>query len=125
MQTRANYFSECHTECKNRVDCIQYYYSVDTTSEITVTHFYQLYIHQQLDQIVVYEISLKMSFEEYLSLTASIISLWFGFSIIAGTQTLRHILSKLKIYTIFNRFIIFNILLLFLVIRRFFKHLNN
>ena len=34
---------------------------------------------------IVYEISLKTSFEEYLYLIASILSLWFGFSIIRLT----------------------------------------
>jgi len=41
LKPNDNYFGECHTECKNRVDCIQYYYSVDTSPEITDKSFYQ------------------------------------------------------------------------------------
>src|SRR6185437_5007045 len=48
------------------------------------------------ESTVEYEITPKMSFEEYLSLAASVISLWFGFSIIMFAKSLREILIKFE-----------------------------
>ena len=42
-----------------------------------------------------------MSFDEYLSLTASIISLWFEYSIVMCTEGLRHVFGKLNACKLF------------------------
>ena len=107
----------CHRQCMgNKMNCLEHYYHLEksTTTYTNIEYsqhgqynFQNFFIHFPTEPTVVYEISLKMSFEEYLSLTASIISLWFGVSIITGTRTLRHILCKLKIKAIFNKLIIF------------------
>ena len=51
----------------------------------------------------VYEISLKMTFEEYLCLIASIVSLWFGFSILLFTEICPKIFRKILVIGVQNR----------------------
>ena len=105
----------CISECTDRVDCIDYYYTIDkpvqSKFEKDVDDFHDNYtyfisITYPTEPTVIYEISLKMSFEEYLSLTASIISLWFGFSIIMFTDICQVPFIKYNVYQNFRNIII-------------------
>ena len=53
---------------------------------------YTIIMNTPSEPTVVYEISLKMSPEEYVCLMASVLSLWFGFSIIMLTQFMADII---------------------------------
>ena len=53
------------------------------------------------EPLLIYEIQLKLTFEEYLCLMASVVSLWFGFSIIMLTEYLSLMYRKINNY--YNR----------------------
>jgi len=106
---RKQLLSGCKNICNSQDKCDQqYYYAIDEPIHSNgFKYFYSLNIELPKFPTVIYEMSLKMSFEEYLSLTASIISLWFGFSIIMFTEFMQTLFTKLKfrnyIKNIFNK----------------------
>jgi len=99
---------QCNRKCGDRLECIKYYYTYDKSKESAKNlDTYTVVFEFPSEPSVIYEISLKMSFEEYLSLTASIISLWFGFSILFFTKYCQNIFMKLNLNSIFMN--IFNL----------------
>ena len=78
----------CDRICGRFTDCYKEYYVVKNGETLTDTGVYQIMIDFPTHPTTIYEISLKMCFEEYLCLIASILSIWFGFSILAVTNKL-------------------------------------
>ena len=82
-----NFSKNCSKMCGMGVDCYKEYFFVwdkemsDKFFRINLNEII-IIIEFPTHPTTIYEISLKMSFEEYLCLIASILSLWFGFSIL-------------------------------------------
>ena len=101
-----NWSEKCSELCGHNTDCYREYF----ISDFKEHHFsfevdrFQLAIDFPTHPTTIYEISLKMSFEEYLCLIASILSLWFGFSIIVFTEFCRMIFNRIIVqFNIQNR----------------------
>ena len=97
----------CVDSCGLNTDCYNEYfifdgkeYTSDNSSEIMRREedYYYLYFEFPSHPTTIYEISLKMQFEEYLCLIASILSLWFGFSILLFTEFCPVLCNKFQIY---------------------------
>ena len=96
-----NISKECVEKCRHRLDCYKEHYLIEVkqflTKKLTKLKFlYKILIEFPTHPTTIYEISLKTCFEEYLCLIASILILWFGFSILAVTEVLTDILIKIK-----------------------------
>ena len=102
MHNNYTIWKTCHDLLANRIGCDQYYFKLSSKYYKFNNNLYTICIFAHNYPTVIYELSLKMSFEEYMSLTASIISLWFGFSIIALTDETRDMFIK---YVFVNTFI--------------------
>ena len=94
---------KCDSQCSGYTECYkEYYISKAEHHSLGIPRpeeNYHLEIYFPSHPTTIYEISLKMSFEEYLCLIASILSLWFGFSILDFPQNCHKIIkiSKQKI----------------------------
>ena len=97
-----NSSEKCSQKCELGVECYKEYFFVQAKhfkDENDDPDQYDYGIHFQFPThpTTIYEISLKMQFEEYLCLIASILSLWFGFSILWLTQMFPIIYTKIMI----------------------------
>jgi len=87
------YKTECETKCNKLVDCVQEFYKFEAKDNkdghkyITIKH--------SVEPDIYYESNFKMTMEEYLCLVASILSVWFGFSIILFTDFISTMVMKL------------------------------
>jgi len=59
-------------------------------------------IKHSVEPDIYYESNFKMTMEEYLCLVASILSVWFGFSIILFTDFISTMVMKLNAYKQIN-----------------------
>ena len=102
----------CIDGCQLKDDCYKEHYIIDGTeyayhySNKSRDLFYVM-IEFPTHPTTVYEISLKMSFEEYLCLIASILSLWFGFSILAFSESFPKLF--INYYKNFNNKFVMNV----------------
>ena len=72
----------CRKYCETKIDCLNEYYltSLHMPKEPgNFTNSFQIVVEFPAHPQTIYEVNLKMSFEEYLCLMSSIFSLWFGF----------------------------------------------
>ncbi|CAG2102210.1 unnamed protein product [Medioppia subpectinata] len=78
----------CDSRCDDRVECVQYFYSIEYNTERApnLADGYAIVVEFPSEPTTVYEIIRKMPFEEFLCLLGSISSLWFGFSLLLLTR---------------------------------------
>ena len=90
--------------CGQNTECLKEYFISDSKAYKYPTqkrkNFFLL-INFPTHPTTIYEISLKMCFEEYLCLIASILSLWFGFNVVMVTDMCP--VFVLKIHGYFKR----------------------
>ena len=93
-----NWSENCLQLCGHNTDCYREYF----ISDFKEYHYkyinpmkFDLAIEFPTHLTTIYEISLKMSFGEYLCLIASILSLWFGFSILSFIDFIQIIFNRL------------------------------
>ena len=88
----------CKVKCNAKKVCYQQHFISRYVNVDFDMNFDQSYIFIKKPTIAstIYEISLKMSVEEYLCLMSSIFSLWFGFSILMFTDFCRLLFIKFK-----------------------------
>ena len=89
----------CQRLCELKTECYKQYFVTHTKCskhERTYSHF-NLNLEYPLHPTTIYEINLKMSFEEYLCLMSSVFSLWFGFSVIMFFDLLPLLFVKFKL----------------------------
>ena len=105
-----NDHDQCLKLCERRIECKKYYflnYPIFWKNPVfrrALGNFTKFFIEYPAHPSTLYEISLKMSVEEYLCLMSSIFSLWFGFSILMFTDFCRLLFIKFRFY--FNNLII-------------------
>ena len=96
--------TECRRSCNQMTECYKEYFVMNSQfvsyhpsakSDPTV---HQVIIEYPAQPSLVYELNLKMHFEEYLCLLSSILSLWFGISFVMFTDFCSIIFLKLKDY---------------------------
>ena len=87
LKTSVN-LNDCSKRCSHRIDCYKEHFIVQGNKGglYNQSNEHQMLIEFPAHPTTIYEISLKMCFEEYLCLIASIFSLWFGFSILAFNE---------------------------------------
>ena len=83
----------CDRMCGRFTDCYKEYCLIKDGEILTDYNEYQIMIDFPTHPTT--EISLKMCFEEYLCLIASILSIWFGFSVIMLSDFCEEIFKKL------------------------------
>ena len=91
----------CRKYCETRIDCLNEYYltSLHMPKEPgNFTNSFQILVEFPAHPKTIYEVNLKMTFEEYLCLMSSIFSLWFGFSILMFTDFCRLLFKKINNY---------------------------
>ena len=94
----------CTQLCDLKTECERYYFSKypifwkNPDFRYDQGNFTKILIEYPAHPTSLYEISLKMTFEEYLCLMSSIFSLWFGFSILMFTDFCRLLFIKFKFY---------------------------
>ena len=126
-------FSEnCSQFCGQKVGYKEYFaFKEKVLFEKFDKSTYNIFLEFPTHPTTAYEISLKMSFEEYLCLIASILSLWFGFSVLMFTEFCRVLFKRFDKYVTNNQVNRINlnsykINLLFKPPRpRYCEHLNN
>ena len=93
-----NWSEKCSQLCGHNTDCYREYFISDY-KEYDYTYSnpdkFDVGIEFPTHPTTIYEISLKMSFEEYLCLIASIVSLWFGFSILSFVDFIQIVFNRL------------------------------
>src|SRR5947208_672232 len=81
-----NNWVACRERCDQQTECSREYFTMNREEwvppDVVIKETYELTIDFPIHSTTIYETSLNMSFEEYLCLIASILSLWFGFSVI-------------------------------------------
>ena len=92
---------KCRRICNLKTECIKQYFNTYPTfrklSWLGIeTDRFIITLEYPAQPTYMYEINLKMTFEEYLSLMSSIFSLWFGFSILMFTDFCRLLFKKFK-----------------------------
>ena len=91
---------DCQAKCSNQdMDCYREIYIFDmtgTTDYGTERQSHTLVVEYPIHSTTVFEISLKMSFEEYICFIASTIGMWFGYSLMMVSDVLPWIIIKLK-----------------------------
>ena len=96
----------CSERCSHLLDCYKEYYMLVGSNQadnqpdsdaFAVLLGHIIIIEYPSHPTTFYEISLKMTFEEYLCLIASIVSLWFGFSILLFTEICPKIFNKILV----------------------------
>ena len=90
----------CERMCDPHTDCLKEYFVLDSKqykSDDKKMNF-GLGIIFPTHPTTIYELSLKMPFEEYLCLTASILSLWFGFNVVMVTNLCPGFVLKIQRY---------------------------
>ena len=101
-----NNSENCIEKCSHWTDCYKEYLIFDGKearhrNELDFNDKYLVLLEFPTHPTTIYEISLKMQFEEYLCLIASILSLWFGFSILMLNeicpQIFRSVISRYKL----------------------------
>ena len=90
---------KCRQICELKTECYKHYFITNSllikqTGYVKIDKYLQTFIEFPAYPTTIYEISLKMSFEEYLCLMSSIFSLWFGFSILMFTDFCRLLFMK-------------------------------
>ena len=88
----------CSKKCAKYTDCFKEHFICESSpSKLGASNWkdFGIFINFPTHPTTIYEISLKMSFEEYLCLIASIVSLWFGFSILMFTQFCQILFNKI------------------------------
>ena len=102
---------KCQQFCDLKSECFKQHFITNPlilkhTGSGTVSDggFFKMFIGLPPFPATIYEISLKMSVEEYLCLMSSVFSLWFGFSILMFTDFCRLLFIKFKIYFNLNLF---------------------
>ena len=98
LQFIANSSERCKLKCNVKKVCYQQhfisrYLNVDHDEN---TDYSFILIKKLPISSIIYEVYLKMTFEEYLCLMSSIFSLWFGFSILMFTDFCRLLFIKFK-----------------------------
>ena len=104
-QLNLSHVNDCQKSCQWFVDCYKEYFIPElnvVTLPGQLDNVVQLQVEFPSVPPTVYEISQKMHFEEYLCLLSSILSLWFGFSIITFTDFCWMFVVKLSGYFQFN-----------------------
>jgi len=97
-ETVFEWSDKCWKKCSQSTDCYKEFFRLDSRENEADEN--ALRIEFPSHPTTIYEISLKMSVEEYLCYIASILSLWFGFSILSLTK------FCLNFNNIYQRFII-------------------
>ena len=90
----------CERMCDHNTECLKEYFVLES-KEYKINDKeknFHLAINFPTHPTTIYEISLKMSFEEYLCLIASILSLWFGFNVVMVTNLCPMFVFKIKRY---------------------------
>ena len=93
-----NWSEKCSELCGHNTDCYREYFISDFKEyryKYINDYKFDLAIEFPTHPTTIYEISLKMSFEEYLCLIASILSLWFGFSILSFVDYIQIIFNRI------------------------------
>ena len=90
----------CNEMCDQNTDCYKEYFNFEGKETKTSIQRYQIWIDIPTHPTTIYEISLKMSFDEYLCLMASILSLWFGFSILVFTDFCQLVYKKFLVFNV-------------------------
>ena len=96
---------KCKRFCDLKTECYKQYFITDSTfgriysnkTESKKNEFVLL-LEYPAHPSTIYEVNLKMSFEEYLCLLSSIFSVWFGFSILVLTEFCPQMLRKINNY---------------------------
>jgi len=83
-ETSFQWSDKCWQKCSQNTDCYKEFFRLDSKENEAKKN--TLRIEFPSHPTTIYEISLKMSVEEYLCYIASILSLWFGFSILSLTK---------------------------------------
>ena len=94
---------KCRQICGLKNECYKQYFVTNPllfkrTGYVGNDEYFKMLIEYPTYPSTIYEISLKMSVEEYLCLMSSIFSLWFGFSILMFTDFCRLLFTKIHIY---------------------------
>ena len=96
-----NSTNRCSQRCSLRTDCYKEHFIMSSTQDNSNLakqyHSFRIFFEFPSHPTTIYEISLKICFEEYLCLIASIVSLWFGFSVLMFNNFCEEILRKLLI----------------------------
>jgi len=82
--THYEWTDKCLKKCNQNTDCYKEFFSLDSREHDSQE--FKLQIEFPSHPTTIYEISIKMSFEEYLAFLASIFSIWFGFSMLSLTD---------------------------------------
>ena len=92
-------YENCLELCNKNIECFKQHFTTypifqqDNYNERK--NLFSLFIENSLYSSIKYEIYLKISFEEYLILMSSILSLWFGFSIVMFTDFCEPFITKI------------------------------
>lgn len=113
LPSKFNGSKECENFCRNKTECYREYYNYnierDNWRDFSNSDIYRISIRRRNEPDTIYESYQKMYFEEYLCLCSSIISLWFGFSIIMLTNIISNFSQKIINKFKFNSNIIINL----------------
>jgi len=104
----------CNDLCERQLDCLKEYYKIDSktyTYNLMPSNSYTVTLSVPTEPLLIYEIQLKLTFEEYLCLMASVVSLWFGFSVVMLTEYLSHLCTKCYNYYMHRNDIQFNVVI--------------
>ena len=85
----------CNQFCSQFTDCYKEYFIVSAKDIEKKGNTFYITFELPSHPTTIYEISLKMCFEEYLCLIASILSLWFGFSVLMFSDFCEEIFKRL------------------------------
>ena len=89
---------KCEIFCASKTECFTKYFESFPSFSGGNSNYFDLIVQYPAHPTTIYEISLKVTFEEYLCLMSSIFSLWFGFSILMFTDFCRLLFIKTKFY---------------------------
>ena len=80
--------NHCNQSCYEKIECYQQHFSTftDFSRYTGKDKLYHIVIEYSLYSTTIYEIYPKIYFGEYLILMSSILSLWFGFSVVMLTD---------------------------------------
>ncbi|CAG2161500.1 unnamed protein product [Oppiella nova] len=91
------YEDSCRDKCYKMIECYEEYYRLERMC-FSNKKLHTIYVSQMSAPTIIYEISYKMTLEEYMCLMASVMSLWFGLSVIMFTETVVKVYAKCNQY---------------------------